>query len=82
MLEANVPQALSAAQLSGSLPPVTAVYVESIEGSSKRGPSRQASLTRPDILRRFIREAATFIAEHTNVCVDLLAASSSVTASA
>lgn len=70
MIEAGVPQALSAAQSSGDLPPVTAVYVESIEGAAKRGPSRRATLTRPDILERFTAEAATFIAERTNVYVD------------
>jgi enterochelin esterase-like enzyme len=70
MIEAGVPQALSSAQLSGDLPPVTALYVESIEGAAKRGPSRRASLTQPDILQRFIDEATTFIARHTNVYVD------------
>jgi enterochelin esterase-like enzyme len=70
MIEAGVPQALAAAQSSGDLPPITAVYVESIEGSAKRGPSRQNSLTRPDILHRFIDEAATFMVGHTNVYVD------------
>jgi len=70
MIEAGVPQALSAAQLSGELPPITAVYVESIEGSTKRGPSRHATLTRPDILQRFIDEAAPFVASRTNVYAD------------
>jgi enterochelin esterase-like enzyme len=69
-IEAGVPHALSAAQSSGDLPPITAVYVESIESSAKRRPSRQNSLTRPDILQRFIDEAATFIAGHANVYVN------------
>jgi enterochelin esterase-like enzyme len=70
MIEAGVPEALSAAQSSGDLPPITAVYVESIEGAEKRGPSRRATLTRPDILQRFVDDAATFIARRTNVYVD------------
>jgi enterochelin esterase-like enzyme len=70
MIEAGVPQALSAAQSSGDLPAITAVYVESIEGAAKRGPSRRATLTRPDNLQRFADEAATFIAKRTNAYVD------------
>jgi enterochelin esterase-like enzyme len=65
----SVPKALSAAQLSGRLPPITAVYVESIEGSAKRGPSRRASLTTPDILRRLSNEITIFLAERTNIYV-------------
>lgn len=70
MIEADVPGALASAQRSGELPPLTAVYVESIEGAAKRGPTRCDSLTRADILDRFAGEAAAFIAARTNVCSD------------
>jgi enterochelin esterase-like enzyme len=56
MIEAGVPEALAAAQSSGSLPPLIAVYVESIAGTAKRGPSRCASLTTPATLDHFAGE--------------------------
>lgn len=45
MIEDGVPEALLRAQASGVLPAVSAVYVESIEGAEKRGPTRCSSLT-------------------------------------
>jgi enterochelin esterase-like enzyme len=56
MIEAGVPEALAAAQSSGNVPPLIAVYVESIEGAAKRGPGRCASLTTPAILDHFAGE--------------------------
>lgn len=56
MIEAGVPEALASAQSAGGLPPLTAVYVESIEGATKRGPTRCASLTTAATLDRFARE--------------------------
>lgn len=56
MIEAGIPEALTSAQSSGRLPPLTAVYVESIEGAAKRGPSRCASLTTAATLDHFACE--------------------------
>jgi enterochelin esterase-like enzyme len=56
MIEAGVPETLAAAQSCGDVPPLTTVYVESIEGAAKRGPTRCASLTTPATLDRFAGE--------------------------
>ena len=56
MIEAGVPDALAAAQSTGRLPPMIAVYVESIEGAAKRGPTRCASLTTASTLDHFAAE--------------------------
>lgn len=63
MIEAGVPEALTSAQSSGRLPPLTAVYVESIEGATKRGPSRCASLTTAATLDRFACEVGAVLSE-------------------
>jgi enterochelin esterase-like enzyme len=57
MIEAGVPEALAAAQSAGSLPPLIAVYVESIGGAAKRGPTRCASLTTAATLDHFAGES-------------------------
>jgi enterochelin esterase-like enzyme len=56
MIEAGVPETLAAAQSGGSLPPLIAVFVESIEGAAKRGPIRCASLTTAAKLDHFAGE--------------------------
>ncbi len=61
MIEVGVPEALVKAQESGALPPTSAVYVESIEGAEKRGPTRCSSLTTARTLDRFAAELDAFI---------------------
>lgn len=61
MIEDGVPRALAEARRKGTLPALTAVYVESIEGAAKRGKSRCASLTTAQILDRFAAELREYV---------------------
>jgi enterochelin esterase family protein len=63
MIGEGIPQALLALQDDATIPPLTLVCVESIEGSTPRGPSRVASLTDPTILGRFMQSLPDFL-EH------------------
>jgi enterochelin esterase-like enzyme len=45
----------------GIIGPLTTVYVESIEGSTTRGPTRVASLTDPAVLARFLDSLQLFL---------------------
>lgn len=61
MIEDGVPEALAQAHAAGTLPALSAVYVESIEGATKRGRSRCASLTTPAVLERFAVELEPYV---------------------
>jgi enterochelin esterase-like enzyme len=63
MIDEGVPDTLRSLQDDGFIGPLTAIYVESIEGSTKRGPTRVASLTDPDVLDRFIDALQRFLDE-------------------
>lgn len=62
MVDAGIPEMMISLQEQAIIGPLTAIYVDSIEGSTTRGPTRVASLTDPvllgrlvDTLRRFLR---------------------------
>src|SRR5690349_8576980 len=64
MIDAGIPGTMRSLQQEGIIGPLTTVYVESIEGSTTRGPTRVASLTDPvllgrlvDTLRRFLEQS-------------------------
>ena len=61
MIGEGIPNALLALQDDAIIPALTLVCVESIEGSTPRGPSRVASLTDPTILGRFMQSLARFL---------------------
>lgn len=67
MIEEGIPDALRALQAGGRIGPLTTVYVESIAGSTKRGPTRVASLTDPEILGRFLEVLVPFLERHVDV---------------
>jgi enterochelin esterase-like enzyme len=54
MIDEGIPETMRSLQTNGSIGPLTTVYVESIEGSTTRGPTRVASLTQPAVLERLI----------------------------
>ena len=60
MINAGVSGTLLKLQDEAIIPPLMLVCVESIEGSTPRGPSRCASLTNPGILGRFVRSLEGF----------------------
>lgn len=62
MIEAGIPQALDTAQRNNELPPLTAFYIESIDGASKQGPTRCESLTTAAMLDRFADDFAGLLA--------------------
>jgi enterochelin esterase-like enzyme len=63
MIDEGIPETIRSLQDEGVIGPVTTVYVESIEGSTVRGPTRVASLTDPAILGRFVESLRRFLDE-------------------
>ena len=70
MIDAGIPETMRSLQEDGIIGPLTTVYVESIEGSTPRGPTRVASLTDPvvlgrlvDLLRRFLEQSGAVTAD-------------------
>src|SRR3954453_5806908 len=61
MIDEGIPRAVLAMQDDASIPALTLICVESIEGSTPRGPSRGASLTDPTILGRFMPSLERFL---------------------
>ena len=61
MIDEGVPEAIRSLQDEGLIDPLTTVYVESIEGSTTRGPARVASLTDPAALARFVDSLHLFL---------------------
>jgi enterochelin esterase-like enzyme len=61
LIDEGIPGVLGSLQTQGIVGPVTAVYVESIEGSTTRGPTRVASLTDAAVLARFIDSWQLFL---------------------
>lgn len=67
MIDEGIPNALLALQADATVPPLTLVCVESIEGATPRGPSRVASLTDPTILGRFMQSLMGFLEQRVAV---------------
>jgi enterochelin esterase-like enzyme len=61
MIEAGIPESMRSLQATGAIGPLTTIYVESIEGSTARGPTRVASLTDPVVLERFVDSLQRFL---------------------
>jgi enterochelin esterase-like enzyme len=66
MIDAGIPETVRSLQEGSIIGPLTAVYVESIEGSTPRGPTRVASLTDPVLLGRLV-DALQRVLEHDRV---------------
>ncbi len=69
MIDAGIPDPMRSLQAKGAIGPLTTIYVESIEGSTTRGPTRVASLTDPVVLERFVDSLQRFL-ERRVVVVD------------
>ena len=54
MIDAGIPEMMRSLQEDRMIGPLTTIYVESIEGSTIRGPTRVASLTDPVLLDRLV----------------------------
>jgi len=70
MIDAGFPGKVRSLQEEGVIGPLTMVYVESIEGSTTRGPSRVASLTDPVLLGRFVDTLRRFLEQSGAVTAD------------
>ncbi|WP_256793222.1 alpha/beta hydrolase-fold protein [Terrabacter sp. Ter38] len=70
MIDAGIPETVRSLQEEGAIGPLTTVYVESIEGSTTRGPSRVASLTDPVLLDRLVDTLRGFLEQSGAVTAD------------
>ncbi len=70
MIDAGIPETMSSLQEEGIIGPLTTVYVESIEGSTTRGPTRVASLTDPVLLGRLVATLRGFLEQSEAVTAD------------
>ena len=61
MIDAGIPETVRSLQEDRVIGPLTTIYVESIEGSTKRGPTRVASLTDPLLLDRLVHTIRRFL---------------------
>ena len=61
MIDAGIPELVSSLQEDRIIGPLTTIYVESIEGSTTRGPTRVASLTDPVLLDRLVHTLQRFL---------------------
>jgi enterochelin esterase-like enzyme len=61
MIDAGIPEMVRSLQEDRVIGPLTTVYIESIEGSTKRGPTRVASLTDPLLLDRLVQTLWRFV---------------------
>jgi enterochelin esterase-like enzyme len=67
MLDEGVPETIRSLQNEGAVGPLTTIYVESIEGSTVRGPTRVASLTDPAVLDRFVASVQRFLEDRPEI---------------
>lgn len=70
MIEAGIPETMRSLQNDGIIGPLTTIYVESIEGSTTRGPSRVASLTDPARLSRLVDSLQLLLGQSGAVTAD------------
>src|SRR5262245_13552020 len=70
MIDAGIPETMRSLQGEGVIGPLTTVYVESIVGSTTRGPTRVASLTDPGLLGRLVDTLQGFLEQDEVVTVD------------
>jgi enterochelin esterase-like enzyme len=70
MIEAGIPETMRSLQEEGIIGPLTTIYVESIEGSTTRGPTRVASLTDPALLGRLVDTLRRFLEQSEAVTAD------------
>ena len=61
MIDAGIPEMMRSLQEDRIIGPLTTVYVESIRGSTVRGPSRVASLTDPVLLATLVQTLRQFL---------------------
>lgn len=61
MIDAAIPEMMRSLQEDRTIGPLTTIYVESIEGSTIRGPTRVASLTDPVLLDRLVYTLRRFL---------------------
>ena len=61
MIDAGIPEMVRSLQEDRVIGPLTTIYVESIEGSTKRGPTRVNSLTDPVLLDRLVQTLRRFL---------------------
>ena len=61
MIDEGMPGTIRSLQDDGTIGPLTTIYIESIEGSTSRGPTRVASLTDPAMLTRFVDSLQQFL---------------------
>jgi enterochelin esterase-like enzyme len=62
MIDAGIPETLRSLEENRVIGPLTTIYVESIEGSTTRGPTRVSSLTDPVLLDRLVQTLRRFLA--------------------
>lgn len=70
MIDAGIPETMRSLQEDGTIGPLTTIYVESIEGSTTRGPTRVASLTDPLVLGRLVDVLLRFLEQSGAVTAD------------
>jgi enterochelin esterase-like enzyme len=70
MIDAGIPQTMHSLQEEGVIGPLMTVYIESIEGSTTRGPTRVASLTDPGMLGRLVDTLQGFLEQSGEVTQD------------
>jgi enterochelin esterase-like enzyme len=70
MIDAGIPETMRSLQEEGVIGPLTTVYIESIEGSTTRGPTRVASLTDPGLLGRLVDTLRYFLEQSGPVTAD------------
>lgn len=70
MIEAGIPETMNSLQGERIIGPLTTVYVESIEGSTARGPTRVVSLTDPVRLGRLVATLEGFLEQSGTVTAD------------
>jgi enterochelin esterase-like enzyme len=61
MIDAGIPEMIRSLQDDRIIGPLTTLYVESIEGSTTRGPTRVAALTDPVLLDRLVHTLRRFL---------------------
>src|SRR4029077_6738517 len=70
MIDAGIPEMMRSLQEDRIIGPLTTIYVESIEGSTVRGPTRVASLTDPALLDSLVQTLRRFLEQSGAVTVD------------
>lgn len=70
MIDAGIPETIRSLQAVGGIDLLTTVYVEAIEGSTTRGPTRVSSLTDPAVLERFVDSLERFLERRGGLTAD------------